>query len=129
MFVATIGTNSAYTFTITGSVVDVNVIINGQNFVINEENVVINSQNSPNLPPNTNLNRNGDIFTLTWSPTDISEKINVSIIANGKRDTTSSFNPRVQLCGCANGGNCTEAGILDLEVSFVLLNCDCPEGN
>ena len=125
---ATIGTNSVYSFTITGRVVDVNVIINGQNFVINEENAVINTQNTPSLPPNTNLNRNGEIFAFTWSPVDVNQQINVTIIANGERDTTSMFSPRVQLCGCENGGNCTEVGIADLEASFVLLNCDCPEG-
>jgi len=39
------------------------------------------------------------------------------------------FNPCVQLCGCMNNGSCTKAGILNNQLPFVMLNCDCPSGN
>ena len=111
MFMATVEIDSIYTFNVTGSV-NVNVIINGQN----------------TLPPNTNFNRSGDTFTLTWNPVNTNEEFNVTIIAIAEQDVSSIFSPRVQLCGCINGGNCIEDGVLNLEPSFVILNCDCPAG-
>ena len=109
---ATVGINSTYSFTVTGSM-NVSVVINGQN----------------SLPPNTTFTESGDTFTLTWSPVDISEELNVTIIATAEQNATSMFDPRVQLCGCKNDGNCTEAGVLNLQLPFVVLNCECPAGS
>ena len=112
IFNATVGTNSTYSFSVTGSI-SVVVVINGQN----------------SLPANAAFsNDSGDTFTLTWNPVNVNEEFNVTIIATAERNATSMFVPRVQLCGCMNGGNCTEDGVLDLELPFIVLNCDCPPG-
>ena len=109
---ATVGINPIYAFSVTGSI-NVNVMINGQD----------------TLPPNAAFTGSDDTFTLTWNPVDITEEFNVTIIATAEQNVRSMFVPRVQLCGCLNGGNCTEAGVLNLEAPFVVLNCDCPAGN
>jgi len=108
---ATVGTSSSYSFTVNSSV---NVI------------VTINEQNT--LPPNAAFIGSGDDYTLTLNPASINEEFNVTIIATGRQNATSMFVPRVQLCGCMNGGNCTEAGVPILQLPFVVLNCECPAG-
>ena len=112
IFLATVGTASTYPFIVTGSV-NVTVVVNGQD----------------TLPPNTNFTENGDAFTLIWTPVDTSEEFNFTIIATAEQSARSMFIPRVQLCGCLNGGNCTEDGVLNLESPFVVLNCECPAGS
>ena len=109
---ATVGVASIYSFSVTGSV-NVAVVINGQS----------------TLPPNTNFTDDGDTFTLTWSPADISEEFNLTIIATAEQSAVSTFVPRVQLCGCLNDGNCTDDGVLNLATPFVVLNCECPAGS
>ena len=109
---AIVGVASAYSFNVTGSV-NVAVVINGQS----------------TLPPNTNFTDDGDTFTLTWSPADISEEFNLTIIATAEQSAISTFVPRVQLCGCLNDGSCTKDGVLNLEAPFVVLNCECPAGS
>ena len=103
---------STYSFTVTGSM-NVTVVINGQD----------------TLPPNTTVTENGDAFILIWTPTDINEVFNLTIIATAEQNARSTFIPRVQLCGCLNDGNCTEGGVLNLEAPFVILNCECPAGS
>ena len=110
---AIVGTDSIYTFSVTGDI-NMNIII------------IINGQTT--LPPSTTFTSSGNTFTLTWNPVDTNEEFNVTIIAIAERNVSSMFVPRVQLCGCINGGNCTEAGVLNLEPPFVVLNCDCPAG-
>ena len=112
IFMATVRIDSIYSFNVTGSI-NVNVMINGQG----------------TLPPNAAFTGSGNTFTLTWNPADITEEFNVTIIAIAERNASRMFVPRVQLCGCMNGGNCTEAGVLNLEAPFVILNCDCPAGS
>ena len=111
IFMAIVGTDSIYTFSVTGGI-NVNIIINGQT----------------TLPPSTTFTSSGNTFTLTWNPVDTNEEFNVTIIAIAERNVSSMFVPRVQLCGCMNGGNCTEDRMLNLEPPFVVLNCDCPAG-
>ena len=108
---ATVGIDSIYSFTVTGSI-NVTVVINGQEA----------------LPPNTMFTRSGDTFTLTWNPVDINEEFNVTIIAVAQQTARALFVPRVQLCGCLNGGNCTEVGVPNLQLPFNILNCECPAG-
>ena len=112
MFLATVGIASTYSFTVNGSV-NVTVVINGQD----------------TQPSNTGFTENGDSFTLTWTPTDINEVFNLTIIATAEQNARSTFIPNVQLCGCLNNGNCTEDGVLNLEAPFVVLNCECPAGS
>ena len=108
---ATVGVDTIYSFTVTGSK-DVTVSINRQE----------------TLPSNSNFTKSGNTFTLTWNPVDINEEFNVTIIAIAERNARALFVPRVQLCGCVNGGNCTNVGVPNLQLPFNVLNCECPAG-
>ena len=111
VFMATVNTSSVYLFMVTGST-SVNVSVNGQ-FV---------------LPSNIDLTNTSDVdYMLTWNPQDVEEEVNITIVAS-VGNVSSVSNPRVRLCGCMNNGNCTEAGVLNLEQPFTVLNCECPPG-
>jgi len=112
VFMATVGINSMYSFMVTDSI-SVSVMVNRQF----------------DLPSNVLLtNISSEDYVLTWLPLDVSEELNITIVATGARNVSSVFNPRVQLCGCVNNGTCTEDGVLNLQLPFVILNCGCPTG-
>lgn len=48
-------------------------------------------------------------------------------IATDSGGASSTFIPTVEVCACANGGNCTLDGLLTSN-STVILNCQCPQG-
>jgi len=112
VFMATVGSNSTYSFMVTEST-SVDIMLNGQF----------------DLPSNVYLtNTSNEDYVLTWMPIDMAEELTLTIVARGSRNVSSMFSPRVQLCGCVNNGICTTAGVLNLQHSFILLSCACPPG-
>ena len=114
---ATVGEESVYTFTVSSDSENINVII------LHEGEEI--------LPSGVQLNNpDGGNWTITWTPADNSSVLNLTIIAVdlSVNNIPSTFNPVVQLCACENGGNCTTDGLLANDFSFVVLNCECPEG-
>ena len=112
VFMSTVGINSTYSFLVTDGI-SVSIMVNGQF----------------ELPSNVQLtNLSNEDHVLTWIPLDVSEELNITIVALGSRNVSSVFNPHVQLCGCVNNGSCTEAGVLNLQLHFIVLNCECPPG-
>ena len=116
-FMATVGEESVYTFTVSSD---------SQNI-----NVIILHEGEETLPSGVQLNNSdGDSYTITWTPADNTSVLNLTIVAvdPNLENISSIFNPVVQLCACENGGNCTTDGLLANDFSFVILNCMCPEG-
>ena len=116
-FMATVGEESVYTFTVSSDSENINVIIL--------------HEGEETLPNCVQLNQtDGDNWTITWTPADSTSALNLTIVAvdHNVNNISSVFNPVVQLCACENGGNCTTDGLPVNDFSFVILNCDCPEG-
>ena len=114
---ATVGEESVYTFTVTSD---------SQNIT-----VIILHEGEETLPSDVQLNNpDGDTYTITWTPSDNTSVLNLTIVAMDPslQSISSFFDPVVQLCTCENGGNCTTDGLLANDFSFVVLNCQCPEG-
>ena len=113
----TVGEESVYTFTVSSDSENINVIIL--------------HEGEETLPSGVQLNNpDGGNWTITWTPADNTSVLNMTIVAVdlSVNNISSIFNPVVQLCACENGGNCTTDGLLDIDYSFVVLNCKCPEG-
>ena len=116
-FMATVGEESVYTFTVSSD---------SQNII-----VIILHEGEETLPSGVQLNNlDGDSYTITWTPDNNANMLNLTIVAmDPNNDNISSFfDPVVQLCACENGGNCTTNGLLANDFSFIVLNCECPEG-
>ena len=116
-FMATVGEESVYTFTVSSDSENINVIIL--------------HEGEETLPSGVQLNNpDGDSWTITWTPADNTSALNLTIVAVdlNMNNISSFFNPVVQLCACENGGNCTTDGLPVNDLSFITLNCDCPEG-
>jgi len=116
IFLATVGEESVYIFTVTSDSDNINVMVlhGGEDML--PDGVVVNDVD-------------GDSYSITWTA-DSSTVLNLTIVAIDptKENISSLFNPIVHLCGCENGGVCTTDGLLNTDFSFVILNCDCPEG-
>ena len=114
---ATVGEESVYTFTVTSD---------SQNII-----VIILHEGEETLPSGVQLNNSdGDSYTITWTPPDNISVLNLTIVAMDPtfRNISSFFNPVVQLCACENEGNCTTDGLLPSDFTFIIMNCECPEG-
>ena len=115
---ATVGEESVYTFTVSSDSENINVIIL--------------HEGEETLPSGVQLNNpDGDSYTITWTPADNTSVLNLTIVAmDPNLENISSFhNPVIQLCACENEGNCTTNGLLANDFSFIILNCECPEGS
>lgn len=80
------------------------------------------------LPPNSVLeSADGEEYIFRWNLQQITTDPLV-FIANDSKGASSTFIPIVEICACANGGNCTRDGLLSNNAT-VILNCICPEGD
>ena len=52
----------------------------------------------------------------------------VTLLANDTLGSASVLTPQLQICGCLNGGICTQGGILDVNQNPLFLNCQCSKG-
>ena len=116
-FLATVGEESVYIFTVSSDSENINVII------LHEGEEILPSGIQLNNPV-------GEHYIITWTPADNTSVLLLTIVAANlnMNNIISFFNPIVQLCACENGGNCTTDGLPVNDFSFVLLNCECPEG-
>ena len=79
------------------------------------------------LPDSSVLeNLSEGIFIFRWIPQEITTKPLV-FIASDSRNASRAFTPRVEICACLNGGNCTLEGLLTNNAT-IIMNCQCPQG-
>lgn len=64
-------------------------------------------------------------FQLTLrEPTDLS----LTFIATDSFNGSSTLSPRLEVCACANGGECSLEGLLNTDAATQVMNCICPPG-
>jgi len=116
MFLATVGEESVYTFTVTSDSDNINVM-------------VLQNEGEDMLPDGVALSNDISVYNITWTA-DNSTVLNLTIVATdpSNQNVSSMFTPTIQLCACQNGGNCTTDGLLNTDLTFVVLNCNCPAG-
>ena len=88
------------------------------------DNVTLNVQGQL---PSSGLEELGDgEFIFHWSLREPTTEPLV-FVATDSSGASSSFIPRVEVCACVNGGNCTLDGILTTN-STIIMTCQCPQG-
>jgi len=70
---------------------------------------------------------NGNMRTFSWTVMEPSNA-SVTFVATDSLSATSTLSPRVEMCACQNGGNCTLDGILGIDGNTVIMRCECPPG-
>ena len=53
---------------------------------------------------------------------------NLTFEATDSFNASSILRPRLHVCGCQNGGNCTLDNLLNPNAVALVMSCDCPEG-
>ena len=80
------------------------------------------------LPVSSELINKGEgVFNFLWTlqqPTNMS----LTFFARDSLNASSTLSPRVEVCACTNGGECTLDGVLSTDDSTVIMNCLCTEG-
>ena len=117
IFLATVGEESVYTFTVTSDSDNINVM-------------VLQNEGEDMLPDDVVVMNDGDTYSITWTA-DNYTVLNLTIVAtdlSNPQNISSMFAPTVQLCACQNEGNCTTNGLLNTDSTYVVMNCECPGG-
>ena len=65
-------------------------------------------------------------YTFSWILLDPTSQT-LAFEATGVKGAVSVLVPRVEICGCMNGGKCKPANQFSID-STIILDCDCPEG-
>lgn len=67
------------------------------------------------------------LYIFTWT---LSNPIDtpVTFVASNSMGGFAVHSPRIGICACANGGECSEDGFLGTNNNIVILQCICPEG-
>ena len=109
VFRVTIGVESLYSLTVSDPGDNVTLSVQGEHL------------------ENSNLDFIGDgEFEFNWNLLEITTEPLV-FIATDSSGASSTFTPTVEICACANGGNCTRDGLLTSNMT-IILNCQCHEG-
>lgn len=66
------------------------------------------------------------VYVFNWNLLETTTEPLV-FIATDSSGASSTFIPSVEICACANEGNCTRDGLL-MTNSTAILNCQCHEG-
>ena len=110
VFRVTVGQQTQYTFTVTDP---------GDTFIVG----VIGG-----LPISSELINQGEgVVAFVWAlqqPTNMS----LTFFARDSLNASSTLSPRLEVCACANGGECTLDGVLSTDDNTVIMNCLCTEG-
>ena len=97
------------------SVFSINVTDPGDNFTLELQG---------GLPSDSILEKISDgQYIFTWNLTETTNRT-LEFIANDTGGAVTVFIPRVEVCPCQNGGNCTLNGV-DSDDATVNMNCQC----
>ena len=110
-FRVNVGQEAVYNFTVKD---------NSSNFTVTAIAVVDNG----NVLLTNDSNGNFSFRITIYEP----QSFNLSFVAEDSMGAAASLNPVVELCGCKNGGKCTLQGLLKIEITTIIMNCECSKG-
>lgn len=109
-FRVTVGEFSTYSFTVTDESEGVQVQVEGPA----EDTYFLNVTNNN--------------YEFNWALIETSSVSVVTFVATDTLGVSSILSPRVEVCACRNGGNCTTNGILGIDSNAVIMRCECSLG-
>ena len=109
MFRVNIGEESIYSLSVSDP--------DGNNFTLTLLNEV---------PDDPKLEQTGEEYLFVWTLLDITN-VTLTFVAMDSKGAATLFSPTVELCACANDGNCTRDGLL-VNSPTLVMNCHCSEG-
>ena len=107
-FQVTVGEQAAYSFTVT----DPN---DGDTFTVSVQGGL----------PNNSVLHSG--YTFVWTPSEVVDAA-LTFVATDSMGGTATFTPRLEICACQNGGNCTLDGVQNTLSNTIIMACMCTEG-
>lgn len=92
---------------------------------VDTDDVVVTIEGPP--ASHYTLIQNGNSYTLNFLVSSVFT-YETMIVAMDTMDVASTLNPRVEICACQNGGNCTLDGIITQTSNVVDMLCMCTSG-
>ncbi len=81
------------------------------------------------LPDNSVLEKLSEgKYVFQWTMNKIVAEP-LKFLANDSKGAASILAVTLEICACANGGNCTLDGLLSSNNEVIILNCLCMKGN
>ena len=97
-------------------------------FNVTDEGDTFNVTFIGEFPVGSTLDRDSStLYTFRWT-LESPENATLEFSAVDSLGAGAMLSPRVEICGCENGGTCTFDGIQNLDSSSIVLNCECPQG-
>lgn len=96
-------------------------------FNVTDEGDTFNVTFIGEFPVGSTLDRDSStLYTFRWT-LESPENATLEFSAVDSLGAGAMLSPRVEICGCENGGTCTFDGIQNLDSSSIVLNCECPQ--
>ena len=73
------------------------------------------------------IEKSNGVFELQLTLQRLAD-ISLSLFAKDSLNASSVLSPRLEVCACANGGECSLKGLLSTDETTVIMNCICPPG-
>ena len=77
------------------------------------------------IPRAGNLTNISNAFTFSWNPADM---YRLTFYATDLLGAIEILRPKVYMCSCLNGGNCTWDGTLNSTQNITIMQCNCSPG-
>ena len=80
------------------------------------------------IPRAGSLTNISNAFTFSWNPTTSEDVYGLTFYATDSLGATGILRPKVYVCSCLNGGNCTQEGMFNSTQNVTTMQCNCPAG-
>ena len=111
IFVVTIGATSVYSFSVT-----------------DDSGLGTHASVVGGIPRAGNLTNISNAFTFSWNPATTEDVYGLTFYATDLLGATGILRPKVYVCSCLNGGNCTWEGTFSSIRNVTTMQCNCPPG-
>ena len=73
------------------------------------------------------INKSDGVFEFQLTVQKL-PNLSLTFFAKDSLNASSTLSPRLEICACANGGECTLEGLLNTDATTEIMNCMCSPG-